>query len=51
MEDVAVEIKEAIATEGRATAAHLVVLIVAFVGSCCVCNYSSFCFDYSIVCY
>ena len=38
MEDVAVEIKEAIATEGRATAAHLVVLIVAFVGSCCVCN-------------
>jgi hypothetical protein len=38
MGDVVVEIKEAVATEGRAMAAHLVVLIVAFVGSCCVCN-------------
>ena len=33
------EIEEAIAAEGRAVAAHLVVLIVVFVGGCCVLDY------------
>jgi hypothetical protein len=45
MEDVAVEIEEAIIVEGRAAAAHLVVLIVVFVGGCCVLDYSNFCFN------
>ena len=51
MEDVAVEIEEAIVVEGRAAAAHLVVLIVVFVGGCCVLVYSTFWFNYSSFCY
>ena len=39
MEDVAIEIEEAIVAEGRVGAAHLVVLIVVFVGGCCVLDY------------
>ena len=38
------EIEETITFEGRAATAHLVVLIVVFVDSCCVLDYSTFCF-------